>query len=1300
MSVKITDLVDQSAIDRLKELEGELAKVLQTYTNVAQELAKGLNIKVNGVNDLDKLEQLLASKGKEATQVQQQLTTVISQQQQVIANTTNTISRQLMEQERVNKTQREAYTETEKVKNLLAQVNGTYESNVRNLLRVNNAIAANKKQQDDLKKQLQLGRISLEQYNEALLQLTIKERDLKQQKADLNTLLKNEERENQAVEGSYNQLSQQLELLKKAYKSMNDYEKSSPLGKEIETTIQNLDAHLKDLAAEMGEFQRNVGNYAIANNDLKKKYEELVGTLAALQSAYAKMTEAEKASEEGKKLASSIDEVSNTAKNAKKTLEEQTKAVEEAKKSLGETSETNESVKRDLKDLVLEIANLSIAYQSLTEEEKQSAEGKELAEHIRELTEKAGVLKDAIADTNAAISNAASDTRGFDQLGGTIQLAIDGFGLAAGAAEILGISEGELAEIQTKLQAAIAASNAMTKIQNALQKQSAVMQGIANLQTKAGAIAIKLKTAAEGKGAFATKALTAAQWLFNKACTANPIGLLVVAIMACIGAVWGLVKAFEAFLGPSEDATKECEEMVEQTNNLIEMNEALIKSMERRGDSYAKVHAQIIKNLQEEYEEMKKTLDYANNNNVSGEAYERASAQYVEGFKKLQDAYLEGNDYFSKLIQQAHDENLEAEQGSYEARRKIIEREFKEYEEYANKILELGNQLGFSAASLLDWDALKKKKQRMLDEIDAEEAAAQAAANQSAADAARRAAEELRREVEKGEDALLNIIKDSLERQRSAEELSYNRKLKKLEEQLAQTAETETTKRKALNEQIRGLEAQHQQKMYEIEMSFETRRLKNQQDLLQSRLAIVTKGSEQEKKYRQDMLNVQYEQELQAINIAEHNKTITAEQAEEMRLNLLELYAIKRQEVEDEYATLAAEAVMKQYADEKAAQDAAYVNQLNALKQRYVEQMRLAAGNADQQAAIQEQFEADQAKLSEDYAIQTAQTTIDMLEAVLKTEGLTDEQRQQYMAELAKAKGDLETAMADKAIAEMEREENEDKKNKEKKLERIQKIFDYVTEALNNLNSLSGAITEARIQRLEEEQEANQEAADAESERISDLVEKKVITEEEGEARKRAAEAKTAKKNEELERKKQRLQHAQAVWDKANNAAQCAMATALGIMQLWVKPGFPQAIPLAAVVGAMGALQLATILATPIPKYAKGTKSHKGGPAIVGDGGEPELVTFAGKSWITPDSPTIVDLPAGAAVVPHISGVDETLVSIPTASTDGKTSVIVNNDYSRLEAKMDSFIYLLKLQTKQQRQIASDAALRRIADRL
>ena len=96
------------------------------------------------------------------------------------------------------------------------------------------------------------------------------------------------------------------------------------------------------------------------------------------------------------------------------------------------------------------------------------------------------------------------------------------------------------------------------------------------------------------------------------------------------------------------------------------------------------------------------------------------------------------------------------------------------------------------------------------------------------------------------------------------------------------------------------------------------------------------------------------------------------------------------------------------------------------------------------------------------------------------------------------------------------------------------------------------------------------------------------------------------------------------------------MQTALAIMNAWATAPWPVNIAMAAVAGAMGALQLATIIATPLPKYAKGTKSHKGGPAVVGDGGEPELVTFGGKSWITPDTPTIVDLPAGAAVIPHI----------------------------------------------------------------
>lgn len=1233
MSVKITDLVEQEALDRLRELDTELAKVLETYKKVAQDLAKGLNISVNCIGDIDKLEQILAVKGKEAAQVQQQLTNVIGEQQKVIANTTNTISRQLMEQEKVNKAQRDAYTEAEKVKDLLSQVNGTYENNVKNLLRVNEAIASNKKQQEELKKRYENGRISVEQYQETLLKLTIKERELKQEKSSLTTLLKNEERENQAVSGSYNQLSQQLELLKKAYKSMTQEEKQSPLGKEMECAIQNLDAHLKDLAADMGEFQRNTGNYAIAGG----------------------------------------------------------------------------SVKKNLKELVLEIANLSIAYQSLSDEEKKSADGQALASHIQDLTEKAGVLKDAISDTNQAVTNAASDTRGFDQLSGSIQLAIDGFGLATGAAEMLGISNEDLAKIQTKLQAAIAASNAMQSIQNTLQAQSAVMQGAMLVKTKLRTVAENLHTAAQGKGTIATAALTAAQWAFNAAANANPIGLVVVAIVACIAAVWGLVKAFTAFFGTSDEEIEAYRKQKEAFEEMSKAHDEEIERLKARGATQSELKNEELNNKQEELEAAEALFARAS------DLYDEDDDEYKEALeskKKAQENYenfqTDSLNYLNSIIHEAEEKEKEERLGTYEYKRQMILAELEQQKALALTLLnqeKITRQVYENMVKALDKaanmkiDDINKQEQESLNKQRTQRANSAKKAN----DDAKKAAEALKKEVQKGEDALLNLITDSLERQRRAENLSYQRKREALDKQLAE----EMAKRKknarlvqALQSQIQGLEAEHLIKLEDIEIAFTQRRQKANADFIALHLETVKKGSQEEYDWKKKQLQNQRDMEYAEIALAERNHTITAEQAMLMRAALVEKYAKQETELAEEHAADMANITMQKYADQQANDDNAYVEQLNALKKKYVEEMRLAEGNAAEQAAIKARFEEDQAKLSEGYAVTTARNSVSMLEEVLKTESLSAEERKKYAAELAKAKGTLETAMADQAIAEIDRINQADAAAKEKRMQNVQQWMQVASDSLNAINDLVSTIYDAKIEKVEEEQEANQDAADAEQDRISELVEKKVITEEEGEARKRAAEAKTAKKNEELEKKKAKLKREQAIWDKANNIAQCTMQTALAIMNAWSTAPWPVNIAMAAVAGAMGALQLATIIATPLPKYAKGTKSHKGGPAVVGDGGEPELVTFGGSVWITPDTPTIVDLPVGATVIPHINGVDESLASIPTSSSDSKTPVVINNDYSRLEAKMDNFIYLIKQQTRQQRQIAIDASLKRISDRL
>ena len=73
MAVKITDLIDPGEIEKLKQLDTELMKVLDTYTNVAKELAKGLEINVKVVGDIDKLQDLLAVKSKEAAEAQKRM---------------------------------------------------------------------------------------------------------------------------------------------------------------------------------------------------------------------------------------------------------------------------------------------------------------------------------------------------------------------------------------------------------------------------------------------------------------------------------------------------------------------------------------------------------------------------------------------------------------------------------------------------------------------------------------------------------------------------------------------------------------------------------------------------------------------------------------------------------------------------------------------------------------------------------------------------------------------------------------------------------------------------------------------------------------------------------------------------------------------------------------------------------------------------------------------------------------------------------------------------------------------------
>lgn len=322
-------------------------------------------------------------------------------------------------------------------------------------------------------------------------------------------------------------------------------------GKTVQNFSNDTKRQLKDVAGALA-VQRNVVR------DLEKQYRELEKS--------ARKTASGRGSA---KTSSQLAAIKKELDAEKAGLEELAKLQRKLKL---EAENAGVSLRQQLRNVREEIATLMLAYRSLSDQEKQTAQGRELARHISELTEKAGELNDALVDTSQAVANAASDTRAFDQLAGGMQLVVDGFGLATAGAQALGLSESDLVEVQTQLQTALVASNALTSMQVNLQKQSALMQGVNVIQTKAAATAENIRTWTVGRGVIATKAATVAQAAFNAVAKANPYVVLAMAVVTVVGALYALAKGNEA-------AKKAEEERQAQLERTREINEGIARSI-------------------------------------------------------------------------------------------------------------------------------------------------------------------------------------------------------------------------------------------------------------------------------------------------------------------------------------------------------------------------------------------------------------------------------------------------------------------------------------------------------------------------------------------------------------------------------------------------------------------------------------------------------------------------------------------------------------------------------------------------
>jgi hypothetical protein len=265
----------------------------------------------------------------------------------------------------------------------------------------------------------------------------------------------------------------------------------------------------------------------------------------------------------------------------------------------------------------------------------------------------------------------------------------------------------------------------------------------------------------------------------------------------------------------------------------------------------------------------------------------------------------------------------------------------------------------------------------------------------------------------------------------------------------------------------------------------------------------------------------------------------------------------------------------------------------------------------DEIAKIQEKI--TQLKISQIKKINKAREAA--AENVAKNEAKIEEKSEQDKIDAAKKTAELKKQL-----------DNDIAKNR-KQLE--EELIRFVETAIM-------ASYERRIRAAEDEGEKIKESGEKEIEAINNST----LSQIEKDRRIDESKAITAAKEKENERKVADIKNQAAKTEKLITIGKIIAQTALNevsALQYLTNPITAPLYPaLAGLIAGLGAAQIATVLATPLPKYAEGTSDHKGGLAILGDGKEHELVIEPNKKpYWSANTDTLYNLPKHTQVIPE-----------------------------------------------------------------
>ena len=653
--------------------------------------------------------------------------------------------------------------------------------------------------------------------------------------------------------------------------------------------------------------------------EIKVKYDDAISAIAEYRTEMDKLKQHEKELRDELKKAQKDENLS--AKERADALAKYNIEMEKTKAEYAQYSDAVRTLTKhmqnerkqqtenegSLKALRAELSNLTADYDSLSREARNGEEGQKLQEQINAITNE---LKGAEEETqrfyrnvgnykNAIIEAADANIPFVDE----IHKAVTAMG---GLREYLSGLSGELGEIVSSFKAAQASTAGMTVAQAALTTSLNVSSAalkvfrLALISTGIGAIVVAL-----GSLISYLSQTQAGIELANKVMGALGATVNVLIDRASkLGSA--LVNLFTGNFSKAADDAKEAftgigKEIAEESKQAWALADALNEIDKREvmlSMSMAANRAEI--------EKLKKAADDTTLSTKERIKAAEQAAKMEQDDLKLQErlaearlantlGYTEMNGEVRKLIQSIKEGDITAD--------------------------EVIRKLGLSESTLEDLKTFRdqfNELQELQEDSYGRQTELQNTLNsirQEGADAAKEAKEKELEEIRKAEDELLELVKDSREKQRKETELAYDREIEDLQNRLTTEKDLTAKAREAINTQITALEQQKQNALDKLSEEELKKEIENRQKIIELQLEVVKKGSEEEFKLQKEQLEAERDAELADTELTEEMRQAIIRKYQKLEDDLTKQHEIDKLESKKEFIELE-QSIEKEGSDE------------------------------------------------------------------------------------------------------------------------------------------------------------------------------------------------------------------------------------------------------------------------------------------------------------------------------------------------------------------------------------------------